>query len=57
MVDLVAEECGLELSGFLTDVDLELFFDVTQGYREMGFTAKGWDDPWFWVGDIVPIDK
>ena len=57
MVEVAAEVCGLQLSGFLENDDLELYFDICNGEREMGFIAKGPQEPGFRLGDIVRIEK
>lgn len=57
MVEVAAEVCGLQLSGFLENEDLELYFDITQGGDEIGFIAKGPREPGFRLGDIVTIEK
>jgi hypothetical protein len=57
LVEETAKECGLRLSGFLTDDALELYYDLKQGRHEVGYISKGWDDPGFRIGEIVEIEK
>jgi hypothetical protein len=55
LLEQALKECGLRASGFITSEDLELYFDVVKGKREMGYISKGWDDPGFRVGDVVVV--
>jgi hypothetical protein len=57
IVEQTLHECGLQASGFLTNAQLELYCDVLQGKREMGYISKGWDDPGFRVGDLVTVPQ
>jgi hypothetical protein len=41
----VARECGLTLAGFLTNDALELLYDIKRGRHDLGYIAKGWEDP------------
>lgn len=52
----IARECGLTLAGFLTNDALELYYDIRRGRHDMGYIAKGWEDPGFRIGDLVEID-
>ncbi|THJ17141.1 MAG: hypothetical protein CAF45_016660 [Nitrospira sp. CG24E] len=57
IIDGVTKECGMTLSRFRTDEHLELYYDLKQGRHDVGFVAKGWDDPGFRIGDIVEVPK
>lgn len=57
VVEQAAKECGLKLSGFLTNDNLELYYDLKQGRHDVGYISKGWDDPGFRVGDLVEVPK
>src|SRR3972149_11231655 len=57
VVEQTAKECGLRLSGFRTNDDLELYYDLKQGRHDVGYISKGWDDPGFRVGDLVEVPK
>jgi len=30
-----------------------LYYDITRGRHDMGYIAKGWEDPGFRIGDLV----
>jgi len=51
----IARECGLTLTGFLTSSTLELYYDIKRGRHDLGYIAKGWEDPGFRIGDLVEI--
>lgn len=57
VVKRIARECDLTLSGFRSDTTLELYFDISRGEREMGYIAKGWDDPGFRIGDLIEVTR
>lgn len=57
MVETIAKECGLKVSGFRANEHLELYYDLKRGRHEMGYISKGWDDPGFRIGDLVKIPK
>ena len=48
-----AAAAGYELTETWGNPALELYADIRSGYRDVGFLAKGWEDPGFRVGDIV----
>ena len=51
LVGHLARECGLALAGFRTNDALELYYDLKRGRHDLGFIAKGWEDPGFRMGD------
>jgi hypothetical protein len=51
----IARECGLMLTGFLTNDALELYYDIKRGRHDLGYISKGWEDPGFRIGDLVDI--
>ena len=55
IVEDLARACGLTLAGFLTNDALELYYDIKRGRHDLGFIAKGWEDPGFRIGDLVDI--
>ena len=57
IVEQILKECGLRPTGFNANEHLELYYDIAQGKREVGYISKGWDDPGFRVGDIVEVPK
>jgi hypothetical protein len=57
IVEQALRECGLRPTGFKTDRYLELYYDVAHGRREIGYIAKGWDEPGFRIGDMVEISR
>lgn len=54
-VEGIARECGLSLTGFLTNDALELYYDIKRGRHDLGYISKGWDDPGFRIGELVEI--
>lgn len=57
IVESIAKECGLKLSGFLANDALELYYDINRGRHDMGYISKGWEDPGFRIGDLIMIEK
>jgi len=57
MVEKIAKECGLKLSRFLANDELELYYDLKRGRHDMGYISKGWEDPGFRIGDLIEIEK
>ena len=57
MVEKIAKECGLKLSRFLANEELELYYDLKGGRHDMGYISKGWEDPGFRIGDLIEIEK
>jgi hypothetical protein len=55
IVERIACECDVTLSGFRSDATLELYFDIARKQQEMGYIAKGWDDPGFRIGDLIEV--
>ncbi len=41
IVEQIAKESGLKLSGFLTNDALELYYDIMRGRHDMGYISKG----------------
>lgn len=57
IVEQTLKECGLRPTGFKANEHLELYYDIEQGKREVGYIAKGWDDPGFRIGDVIAVSK
>jgi hypothetical protein len=57
IVERIAQECDLSLSGFRSDATLELYFDIARGRQDMGYIAKGRDDPGFRIGDLIQVPQ
>jgi len=57
IVEQTLKQCGLRSSGFNANEHLELYYDIAEGKREVGYISKGWEDPGFRVGDIVEVPK
>ena len=55
IVERIAQECDLALSGFRSDATLELYFDMARERQEIGYIAKGWDDPGFRIGTLIQV--
>ncbi|MFA7158995.1 MAG: hypothetical protein WC299_06790 [Kiritimatiellia bacterium] len=54
-IEAIAKECGLKLTGFLMNKELELYYDVKRGRHDLGYIAKGWSDPGFRIGNILKL--
>lgn len=57
IIEQTAKECGFKLSRFITNDDLELYYDIKQGRHDFGYISKGWDDPGFRVGDLIKVPR
>ena len=57
LVKRCSKRIGLKLRGFLTNDNLELYFDVYRNKRNICYIAKGWGDAGFRIGDIVTFNK
>lgn len=58
-LEAMANESGLQLDGFQTNEDLELYYAIAKDGHDVGFISKGWDDPGFRVGEllVLPADS
>ena len=54
-IEDMAREAELQLSGFRTSEELELYYDIGQKGRNMGFVSKGWDEPGFRIGEVLSL--
>lgn len=57
IVENIARECGLKLSGFFTNESLEIYYDIKRGRSDMGYISKGWEDPGFRIGNLIMVEK
>ncbi len=57
IVERIAQECDLTLSGFRSDATLELYFDIARGRQSLSYIAKGWDDPGFRIGELITVPQ
>jgi len=57
MLETIVKECGLKLSLFIANDELELYYNLKRGRHDMGYISKGWEDPGFRIGDIIEIPK
>jgi hypothetical protein len=53
VVEQIARECNLTLSGFRSDSTLEFYFDLARGTEDLGYISKGWTDPGFRIGNLL----
>jgi hypothetical protein len=51
----IAPDCGLTLTGFLSNDALEFYYNIQRGRHDLGYISKGWEDPGFRIGDLVRI--
>ena len=56
MVEDVANDLGLWLSGFRMNGVLELYYDIRWKDKDIGYISKGWEDPGFRIGDVIDLD-
>ena len=52
-----AKKLALELKGFKTDKDLELYYDMYKSGKELCYIYKGWKDSGFRIGDWLIMNK
>ncbi len=52
-----AKKSKLKLKEFITDEQLEVYFEVYRREKNICFIAKGWDEPGFRIGEIIKLDK
>ena len=57
MLKIIAKECGLKLSRFLSNDELELYYDIKKGRHDIGYISKGWEEPGFRIGEIINVPK
>ena len=57
MLETIVKECGLKMSRFIANDELELYYDLKRGRHDMGYISKGWEDPGFRIGDLLEIPK
>ena len=55
IVERIAQESDLTLSGFRSDAILEVYFDIARGSQAMGCISKGWVDPGFRIGELIRV--
>jgi hypothetical protein len=54
-VRTLADQLDLDLSGFRSNDDQELYFDLVHRGRDLGFVYRGWDDPGFGIGEMILV--
>jgi hypothetical protein len=52
-----AQKAGLSLEKFISNSDLELYFDILKKDKSVGYISKGWSDPGFRVGEYFEMAK
>lgn len=57
LVREIANKAGFELTRFINNDALALYFDVLSKDKSVGYISKGWDDPGFRVGEYFEMDK
>ena len=55
LLEAIAREIGISLSGFRTTDVMEMYYDV--GWKGMDFCSisKGWKDPGFRIGEVITL--
>jgi hypothetical protein len=56
-VRAVTEKAGVGISRFLSDIDLELYFDIESDESNACYISKGWTDPGFRVAALIQIPR
>jgi len=57
LVRETANKAGFELTRFINNKALDLYFDILNKDKNAGYISKGWDDPGFRVGEYFEMDK
>lgn len=57
MMEDIAREMELSLSGFQTNENLEIYYDIGKAGRTIAYISKGWEDPGFRIGDMMVLDE
>jgi hypothetical protein len=57
LVKAVTEKAGVRISRFLSDIDLELYFDIESEHSSACYISKGWTDPGFRVAAIISMPR
>jgi hypothetical protein len=53
----VTEKAGVRISRFLSDIDLELYFDIESEQSSACYVSKGWTDPGFRVAALISMPR
>jgi hypothetical protein len=57
LVQEVAGSCKIELSGFLSNEHLELYYNMIRDGVDLGYICKGRKDPGFRIGNLIEIPR
>lgn len=57
LINDCAKKLNLELKGFISNNNLELYYDIYKNGRDIGYVYKGWKDPGFRIAHIIDLDK
>jgi len=57
LVEQTAASCKIELSRFLSNEHLELYYDMSRDGIDLGYISKGRKDPGFRIGDLIEIPR
>jgi hypothetical protein len=57
VVQEVAAASRIQLSGFLSDEHLELYYDMRRDEVDLGYISKGRKDPGFRIGNLIEIPR
>lgn len=55
MVEDLANDLGLWLSGFRMNGVLEVYYDMGWRGKKIGCLSKGWEDPGFRISDVIVL--
>lgn len=55
VVETAAAVAGCSTTDCLSNDDLELYYDIVKGSKDVAFISKGWDDPGFRLGQIIAV--
>ena len=54
-VPFIAAEHGCQVTGFQTDEDRALYWDISRSGKDIGFIYRGWDDTGFVIGECILV--
>jgi hypothetical protein len=57
LVETALAVAGCGPRNLFSDAELELYCDITRSDEDVGYIAKGWEDPGFRLGQIITIPK
>jgi hypothetical protein len=56
-IEKIIKESGLRPIDFQSNDQLELFYNLRKGRRDIGYVSKGWSEPGFRIGNVIVIPE